>query len=85
MTVLQDWLLPPVDLWAVFPAGRQASVKARAFVSFIQLEMLNATPDTKERPSERNLWNCGGPMGQAQRESARTADGMASNILASAA
>jgi DNA-binding transcriptional LysR family regulator len=34
--VLQDWSLPPVDLWAVFPTGRQASAKARAFVSFIE-------------------------------------------------
>ena len=55
VSVLQDWLLPPVDLWAVFPAGRQASVKARAFARFIQLEMLNATPDAKERPSEGGL------------------------------
>jgi DNA-binding transcriptional LysR family regulator len=34
--VLQGWRLPPVDLWAVFPAGRQASAKARAFVSFVE-------------------------------------------------
>jgi DNA-binding transcriptional LysR family regulator len=34
--VLRDWELPPVDLWAVFPTGRRASAKARAFVSFIQ-------------------------------------------------
>ncbi len=85
VSVLQDWLLPPVDLWAVFPASRQASVKARAFASFIQLEMLNATPDAKERPSEGSLWNCGGPMSQVRRESARAADGMDSNDLAAAA
>ena len=29
--VLQDWVLPRVNLWAVFPTGRQASAKARAF------------------------------------------------------
>jgi DNA-binding transcriptional LysR family regulator len=34
--VLQDWELPPLDLWAVFPTGRRVSAKARAFVSFIQ-------------------------------------------------
>lgn len=34
--VLDDWSLPPVDLWAVFPTGRQASAKARAFADFIQ-------------------------------------------------
>jgi DNA-binding transcriptional LysR family regulator len=85
VSVLQDWLLPPVDLWAVFPAGRQASAKARAFASFIQLQMLNAPPDAKERPSEGSLWNCDGPMGQVQRESARATDGVDSNNLAAAA
>jgi DNA-binding transcriptional LysR family regulator len=35
-TVLDDWSLPPVDLWAVFPTGRQASAKARAFAGFIE-------------------------------------------------
>ena len=38
--VLQDWELPRIDLWAVFPAGRTATVKARTFVSFVQ-EILN--------------------------------------------
>ena len=41
-SVLDAWSLPPVDLWAVFPAGRQASAKARAFASFIQTEMSNS-------------------------------------------
>jgi len=41
VAVLQDWLLPSADLWAVFPAGRQASVKARAFASFVQLRVPN--------------------------------------------
>jgi DNA-binding transcriptional LysR family regulator len=27
-SVLNDWILPPVDLWAIFPTGRQASAKA---------------------------------------------------------
>lgn len=34
--VLGDWELPPIDLWAVFPTGRRASAKARAFANFIQ-------------------------------------------------
>jgi DNA-binding transcriptional LysR family regulator len=38
--VLQDWELPALDLWAVFPTGRQASAKARAFVAFVE-EVLN--------------------------------------------
>lgn len=33
--VLEDWTLPPVDLWAVFPTGRLASTKARAFAEFV--------------------------------------------------
>jgi DNA-binding transcriptional LysR family regulator len=34
--VLQDWELPSIDLWAVFPAGRTATTKARTFISFVQ-------------------------------------------------
>ena len=34
--VLSDWHLPPIDLWAVYPAGRKASAKARAFVDFVR-------------------------------------------------
>jgi DNA-binding transcriptional LysR family regulator len=33
---LTDWRLPPVDLWAVYPAGRVATAKARTFVSFVE-------------------------------------------------
>jgi DNA-binding transcriptional LysR family regulator len=35
VTVLDDWTLPPVDLWAVFPAGRMTSAKARVFVDYV--------------------------------------------------
>jgi DNA-binding transcriptional LysR family regulator len=38
--VLQNWELPRIDLWALFPAGRTATTKARTFVSFVQ-EILN--------------------------------------------
>ena len=34
--VLKDWSLPPMDLWAVSPAGRMTSAKARAFVDFVE-------------------------------------------------
>ncbi|HEY4353846.1 MAG TPA: LysR family transcriptional regulator [Paraburkholderia sp.] len=34
--VLTEWTLPPVELWAVFPTGRMASAKARAFTAFIE-------------------------------------------------
>jgi DNA-binding transcriptional LysR family regulator len=37
--VLVDWSLPPVETWAIFPAGRQASARARAFVSFMKSQI----------------------------------------------
>jgi len=37
--VLSDWTLPAIDLWAVFPTGRRASAKIRAFVSFIESQL----------------------------------------------
>jgi len=39
ISVLDNWSLAPIDLWAVFPTGRQASAKARAFASFIESQM----------------------------------------------
>jgi DNA-binding transcriptional LysR family regulator len=33
---LTEWQLPPIDLWAVYPAGRIATAKARTFVSFVE-------------------------------------------------
>jgi DNA-binding transcriptional LysR family regulator len=49
ISVLNDWLLPPIDLWAVFPTGRQASAKARAFASFIEQQIST----DESRPSHR--------------------------------
>lgn len=37
--IMTDWKLPPLDLWAVFPSGRKASAKARAFVEFVETTM----------------------------------------------
>jgi DNA-binding transcriptional LysR family regulator len=34
--VLQDWTLPPITLSALYPTGRMASTKARAFVAFVE-------------------------------------------------
>jgi DNA-binding transcriptional LysR family regulator len=36
LSVLEDWSLPSVDLWAIFPTGRQTSAKSRAFARFIE-------------------------------------------------
>lgn len=37
--VLTNWSLPPIDLWAVYPAGRMPSAKARAFAAFVEAEL----------------------------------------------
>jgi DNA-binding transcriptional LysR family regulator len=39
LSVLEDWSLPSVDLWAIFPTGRQASAKARTFARFIEQQI----------------------------------------------
>jgi DNA-binding transcriptional LysR family regulator len=33
--LLADWALPPMTLWAVYPTGRLASAKAKAFVGYV--------------------------------------------------
>jgi DNA-binding transcriptional LysR family regulator len=42
-SVLDDWSLPQIDLWAVFPTGRQASAKARAFATYIENQLRATT------------------------------------------
>ena len=37
--VLADWRLPSIDLSAVFPTGRRANAKARAFAAFVEREL----------------------------------------------
>jgi len=37
--VLTDWLLSPLDCWALFPTGRMVTAKARAFTNFVQAEL----------------------------------------------
>ena len=39
ITVLDDWTLPDVELFVVFPTGRQANAKARAFAVFMENEL----------------------------------------------
>jgi DNA-binding transcriptional LysR family regulator len=38
-TVLTEWSLPPIDLWALYPTGRMPSAKARAFAAFVEAEL----------------------------------------------
>lgn len=40
--VLSDWSLPDIDLWAVFPSGRMATAKARAFAEFVEVAVNQA-------------------------------------------
>ncbi|CAM3434359.1 HTH lysR-type domain-containing protein [Bordetella sputigena] len=35
LRLLEAWTLPDIDLWAVFPTGRLATAKARAFADFV--------------------------------------------------
>ena len=46
---LTDWTLPPISLSAVFPTGRMASTKARAFVAFVE-DCLRAEPSPGPGP-----------------------------------
>jgi DNA-binding transcriptional LysR family regulator len=39
VSVLDDWALPDVELFVVFPTGRRASAKARAFAVFMENEL----------------------------------------------
>ena len=41
--LLPEWELPRMSLWAVFPTGRMASAKARAFVNFVEDALKMAT------------------------------------------
>jgi DNA-binding transcriptional LysR family regulator len=39
VSVLENWSLPSVGLWVVYPTGRQASAKARAFARFVEQQI----------------------------------------------
>jgi DNA-binding transcriptional LysR family regulator len=36
VSFLEEWRLPPLDLWVVYPSGRLTSTKARAFVNWFE-------------------------------------------------
>lgn len=44
VALLQDWSLSLVDLWAIYPAGRLPSARARAFVDWFTRRMDRAPP-----------------------------------------
>ena len=49
--VLQDWELPRMDLWAVSPAGRTSTLKARTFVQFVEEIMRVPSEERRSGPS----------------------------------
>jgi DNA-binding transcriptional LysR family regulator len=49
VAILQDWVLPSTNLSAVYPTGRLASTKARAFVSFVERFMGGSNPVSQQR------------------------------------
>ena len=51
--VLTEWALPPIGLWAVFPAGRLVSAKARAFVMFVEETLRAAATRSQKRTGRR--------------------------------
>lgn len=36
VSVLEEWSLPPIDLWVIYPSGRLTSLKTRAFVKWFE-------------------------------------------------
>jgi DNA-binding transcriptional LysR family regulator len=36
VSVLEEWSLPPMDLWVIYPSGRLSSAKAREFVKWFE-------------------------------------------------
>jgi DNA-binding transcriptional LysR family regulator len=49
-SVLNDWELPSLDLWAVYPTGRMASAKAREFASFVETCIPTAQNEPLKKP-----------------------------------
>ena len=41
--VLEEWSLPPMDLWVIYPSGRLASAKARSLIKWFEIIMGYAT------------------------------------------
>jgi DNA-binding transcriptional LysR family regulator len=36
VSILDEWTLPAMDLWAIYPSGRLTSAKARAFIKWFE-------------------------------------------------
>jgi DNA-binding transcriptional LysR family regulator len=49
--VLQDWSLPPMDLWVIYPSGRLTSTKARSFVKWFETTIVQRSRENHAGPS----------------------------------
>jgi DNA-binding transcriptional LysR family regulator len=61
-SVLDDWRLPAIDLWAVFPTGRQASAKARCFASFIEKQIAGGAAGSSDSAAQPIAGSLGRPV-----------------------
>lgn len=46
VSVLDDWVLPNVELFVLYPTGRQVSAKARAFAAFMESQLASGNPSS---------------------------------------
>jgi DNA-binding transcriptional LysR family regulator len=44
--LLEQWELPPLELWAIYPSGRLTTTKARAFVEWVEQIMTVSQAET---------------------------------------
>ena len=74
--VLEDWALPLTNLSAVYPAGRLASTRARAFVSFVERYMgaMNSVSREPQRPPTQSVQEGAGRHTQQVSRAAVVAD-----------
>ena len=47
--VLDDWTLPAIDLWVIYPSGRLTSTKARTFVKWVE-KIISSSPLIRPKP-----------------------------------
>src|SRR3984893_5026363 len=76
VAILEDWALPPTNLSAVYPTGRLASTKARAFVSFVEQYMgvMNSVLREPERAQTQSAQEGAGRHTQQVSRAAVVAD-----------
>jgi DNA-binding transcriptional LysR family regulator len=72
VTILDDWTLPRGNLSAVYPTGRLASAKARAFVAFVERFMARPNQVSPPRVADRRADADASRTGSRMSRSART-------------